>query len=215
MAAARHAYNEREHVEPEAEYVPTFGRTAFLCTGGSVLRHRGCDFGNLAGRSFMQIAKARGWTGAVVYFDAITAFAAMLRAPVCHHQCSRDHPTAGALMASGFSADEVATMSREVLHAPAREKMPQSPHLRRLLSDALSSTCAATRRGSKAGEHLADLAFGMLMRRILQRVGNRMDDLGLVARQCGATPFPPADDALPETEAVHDISCVDDASAYT
>ena len=59
----------------------------------------------------MQIGKARGWTGAVVYFDAITALAAMLRALVCH-QCSRDHPTADALIASGFSADEVATMSR-------------------------------------------------------------------------------------------------------
>ena len=54
------------------------------------------------GWTFMQIAKARGWTGAVVYFDAITAFAAMLRALVCH-QCSRDHPTTDALMASGFS----------------------------------------------------------------------------------------------------------------
>ena len=41
---------------------------------------------------------------------------------------------------------------------------------------------AATRRGSKAGEPLADLAFGMLMRRILQRVPERMDKKGLVAR---------------------------------
>ena len=44
------------------------------------VRHRGCDFGNLAGRSFMQIAKARGWSSAVVFFDAVTAFASMLRA---------------------------------------------------------------------------------------------------------------------------------------
>ena len=68
---------------------------------------------------------------------------------------------------------------------------------------------AATRRGSKAGEPLADLAFGMLLRRIFQRVRDRTDDLGLVARlpACGATAFAP--------EAVHDISCVDDASAYT
>ena len=76
---------------------------------------------------------------------------------------------------------------------------------------------AATRRGSKAGEPLADLAFGMLMRRILQRVRERMDEKGLVARLlvCGATPFATADDILPEMEAVHDISDVDDASAYT
>ena len=33
---------------------------------------------------------------------------------------------------------------------------------------------------------------------------------------CAVQPhFAPADDALPETEAVHDISDVDDASAYT
>ena len=34
-----------------------------------------------------------------------------------------------------------------------------------------------------------------------------MDDLGLVARLlvCGATSFAPADDALPETEAVHQL----------
>ena len=76
---------------------------------------------------------------------------------------------------------------------------------------------AATRRGSKAGEPLADLAFGMLMRRILQRVRERMDKKGLVARLpvCGATPFAPADDMLPVMEAVHDVSYVDDASAYT
>ena len=52
----------------------------------------GCDFGNMAGRSFMQIVKARGWSGAVVFFDAITASASMLRALVCQ-QCARDHPT--------------------------------------------------------------------------------------------------------------------------
>ena len=171
------------------------------------------------------MAKARGWTGGVVYFEAITAFAAMLRALVCH-QSSRDHPTSDALMASGFSAEEVVSMSREALHAPASEIMLQSLHLRRLLSDALSNTCSATlgvqevaamRRGSKAGEPLADLAFGTLMRRILQRVRDRSDDQGLVARLpvCGATPFAPADDVLPEMEAVHGFSCVDDVSAYT
>ena len=60
----------------------------------------------------------------------------------------------------------------------------------------------ATRRGSKAGEPLADLAFGMLMRCILQRVRERMDEKGLVARLpvCGATPFASADDMLPEME---------------
>ena len=109
------------------------------------VRHRGCDFGNLGGRSFMQIAKARGWTGAVVYFDAVTAFASMLRA-LCH-QCSRDHPTTEALMATGFSADDVAAMSREAMQAPASETMLQPPHLRRLLSDDLSNTkgCYARR----------------------------------------------------------------------
>ena len=112
------------------------------------------------------------------------------------------------------------------MQAPASETMLQSPHLRRLLSDALSNKwaatqgvqeVAATRRGSKAGEPLADLAFGMLMRRILQRVRDRMDERGLVARLPvhGATPFAPTDDVLPEMEAVHDISYVDDASAYT
>ena len=180
---------------------------------------------NLAGRSFMQIAKARGWTGAVVYFDTVTAFASMLRALVCH-QCSRDHPTTEALMATDFTADDVAAMSREAMQALASETMLQSPHLRRLLSDALSNTwaatqgvqeVAATRRGSKAGEPLADIAFGMLMRRILQRVRDRMDERGLVARLPvhGATPFVPTDDVLPEMETVHDISYIDDASAYT
>ena len=76
---------------------------------------------------------------------------------------------------------------------------------------------AATRRGSKAGEPLADLAFGMFMRRILQRVRDHMDERGLVARLpvYGATSFAPTDDVLPEMEAFHDISYVGDASAYT
>ena len=60
------------------------------------------------------------------------------------HQCSSDHPTTEALMATGFSADDVAAMSREAMQAPASETMLQSPHLRRLLSDALSNTWAAT-----------------------------------------------------------------------
>ena len=117
-------------------------------------------------------------------------------------------------MASGFSADEVPTMSREALHALSSEKMVQSPHLRWLLSVALSSTwaatqgvqeVAATRRGSQAGEPHADLASCMLMQRILQRVRDRMDDLRLVVRLlvCTATSL-----RLP-------ISYVDDASAYT
>ena len=119
-------------------------------------------FGNLAGRSFMQIAKAKGWTGAVVYFHAVTAFASMLRALVCH-QCSRDHPTTEALMATGFTADDVAAMSREAMQAPAERNDAAITHLRRLLSDALSNAwaaaqgvqeVAATRRGSKAGEPL-------------------------------------------------------------
>ena len=101
--------------------------------------------------------------------------------------------------------------------------MLRSPHFRRLLSDTLSNTWAATqgvkevRRGSKAGEPLADLAFGMLMRRILERVRERMDEKGIVARLpvCGATPFATAEEVIPEMEAVHDISYVDDASAHT
>ena len=109
------------------------------------VRHRGCDFGNLAGRSFMQIAKARGWTGTVVYFDTVTAFTAMLWALVCH-QSSRDHPTSDALMASGFSAEEVATMSRDALHAPASEIVLQSLHLRRLLSE-----CCVQHMGGDTG----------------------------------------------------------------
>ena len=154
----------------------------------------------------MQIAKARGWAGAVVNFDAVTAFASMLGALVCC-LCSRDHPTTEALMATGFTADDVAAMS-------ASETVLQSPHIRRLLSDALSNTWAATqgvqeveatRRGSEAGEPFANLAFGTLMRRILQRVRERMDGRGLVARLpvYGATPFAPTDDVLV------------DASAYT
>ena len=129
-----------------------FGRVSFLNTGVSVhklnMEERGIVVVILAiwlERSFMMIAKASGWVGAVVYFDAIAAFAAMLRALVCH-QSSREHPTSDALMAvaSGFSAEEVATVSREALHAPASEIMLQSLHLRRLLSDALSNTWAAT-----------------------------------------------------------------------
>ena len=51
----------RTHLVPE--YSSFCSQTQY---GG--VRHRGCDFGNLAGRSFMQIAKARGWSGAVVFF---------------------------------------------------------------------------------------------------------------------------------------------------
>ena len=74
------------------------------------VRHRGCDFGNLAGRSFMMIAKARGWSCAVVFFDAVTAFASMLRALVCQ-QSPRDCPTFETLLATGFSPEEIATMT--------------------------------------------------------------------------------------------------------
>ena len=189
------------------------------------VRHRGCDFGNLAGRSFMMIAKAREWSCAVVFFDAVTAFASMLRALVCH-QSPRDCPTVETLLATGFSPEEIAAMSQEARQAPVCDAMLRSPHLRRLLSDTLSNTwaatqgvkeVAATRRGSKAGEPLADLAFGMLMRRILERVRERMDEKGIVARLpvCGATPFATDEEVIPEMEAVSDISYVDDASAYT
>ena len=168
----------------------------------------------------MQIAKARGWTGAVVYFDAVTAFASMLRALVCH-QCSRDHPTTEALMATSFSAEDAAAMSREAMQAPASETAA-SPHLRRLLSDALSNTwaatqgvqeVAATRRGSKAGEPLADLAFGASCS--VSVTAWMREDLWLDFLYVVQPPFAPTDDVLPEMEAVHDISYVDDASAYT
>ena len=44
-----------------------------------------------------------------------------------------------------------------------------------------------------------------------------MDERGLAARLpvCGATPFAPTDDVLPQMDAFHDIRNVDDASAYT
>ena len=170
------------------------------------VRHRGCDFGNLAGRSFMMIAKATGWSCAVVFFDAVTAFASMLRAPVCQ-QSPRDCPTFETLL-------QCLKRRGKPLCVDA---MLRSPHLRRLLSDTLSNTwaatqgvkeVAATRRGSKAGEPLADLAFGMLMRRILERVRERMDEKGIVARLpvCGATPFATGEEVIPEMEAVSDIS---------
>ena len=143
------------------------------------VRHRGCDFGNLAGRSFMQIAKARRCSGLWhVTRVRVTTQRMMHRWP----------------------------MSREALHAPASEIMLQSLHLRRLLSDALSNAWAATQGvqevAATRGEPLADLAFGMLMRRILQCVRDRMDDQGLVVRLpvCGATPSALADAVLPEME---------------
>ena len=171
------------------------------------------------------IAKARRWSCAVVFFDAVTAFASMLRALVCH-QSPRDCPTFETLLATGFSPEEIAAMSQEARQAPMCDAMLRSPHLRRLLSDTLSNTwaatqgvkeVAATRRGSKAGEPLEDLALGMLMRRILERVRERMDEKGIVARLpvCGATPFATGEEVIPEMEAVSDISYVDDASAYT
>ena len=153
-------------------FVPQYWRFCSEAQYGGV-RHRGCDFGNLGGRSF----------------DAITAFAAMHRALVCH-QCLLDHPTADALMASGFSADEVACLARRCMLLRAKRccshhtfagfcpiLCPARGRLRRECR-----IVAATRCGSKAGEPLADLAFGMLMRRFLQRVRDRMNDLGLVAR---------------------------------
>ena len=142
-----------------------------------------------------------------MYSVAITAFAAMLRALVCH-QSSRDHPKNNALMASGFSAEEVAAMSREALHAPASEMMLQSLHLRRLLSDALSNTWAATQGVQEACFWSAHAPHSSA------RAGSH----GLLGT-CGSTscmrcnPLAPADDVLPEMEAVHDISYVDDASA--
>ena len=127
----------------------------------------------------------------------------------------RDCPTFETLLAT----EEIAAMSQEARQAPVCDAMLRSPHLRRLFSDTLSNTwaVAATRRGSKAGEPLADLAFGMLMRRILERVRERMDEKGIVARLpvCGATPFETGEEVIPEMEAVSDISYVDDASAYT
>ena len=56
------------------------------------------------------IAKARGWSCAVVFVDAVTAFASMLRALVCQ-QSPRDCPTFETLLATGFSYVEVASSS--------------------------------------------------------------------------------------------------------
>ena len=56
----------------------------------------------------MMIAKARGWSCAVVFFDAVTAFASMLRALVCH-QSSSDCPSYEALLATVCGATPFAT----------------------------------------------------------------------------------------------------------
>ena len=71
----------------------------------------------------------------------------MLRALVCQ-QSSRDRPTNEALLATGFSPDEIAAMSHEARQAPVCDIMLRSPHLRRL-SDTLSTTWAATQEGVK------------------------------------------------------------------
>ena len=91
--------------------VPEYWRFCSQAQYGGV-RHRGCDFGNLAGWSFMMFSKARGWSCAVVFFDAVTVFASMLRALVCQ-QSTRDCPTYEALLATGFSPEEIAVMSQE------------------------------------------------------------------------------------------------------
>ena len=98
-------------------------------------------------------------------------------------------PTSDALMASGFSAEEVATMSREALHALASEIMPQSLHLRRLLSDALPNTwaatqgvqeVAATRRSSKGWRTSGGSCFcNAHAPHSSACVGDSTDDLGL------------------------------------
>ena len=152
----------------------------------------------------MQFAKARGWTGAVVYFDAIAAFAAMLRALVCH-QSSRGHPTSDALKASAFSAEEAATMSREALHATVTAPSPAPVRMLCPTHGRLHRECRKwqQREGAPRRTNLwLILLLECSCARILQRARDRMDDQGLVAR-------------LPEMEAVHDISHVDDASAYT
>ena len=60
------------HGNLRAHFVPECRRFCLEAEYGGV-RRRGCDSGNLAGRSFLQIAKARGWTGAVVYPSVTSA----------------------------------------------------------------------------------------------------------------------------------------------
>ena len=66
-------------------------------------------------------------------------------------QSSRDCPTYEALLATGFSPDEIAVMSQEARQAPACDTKLRSSNLRRLLSDTLSNTWAATQGVKEAG----------------------------------------------------------------
>ena len=197
-------------------------RVWLLDTGNSVVDRSVVEcatvvvaFGNLAERSFMQIAKARSWTGAIVYFDVVTAFAAMIRAFVCHQE-PQDHLAATALVAVGFTLEEVDAIASEAQKAPASDDMLRSTRLRRLLAHALSNTWAATQGVYEVIEDLKLANHWLAWPSECSCAGFQHVEHAGVARLpvAGDSPVAPSGAKTFEMVSVHDTSYVDDASAY-
>ena len=134
-------------------------------------------------RTFMNIAKARRVSCAVIFVDLKSAFHSLLREHAFEGSFAPSTRLCEVLQSEGF--DPVQLFGFASQHAAAFETQPK-PALVRLLQDAHQGTwfhipphanCQRTWRGSRPGSPIADIAFNILMTAVLRQMQTALQEL--------------------------------------
>ena len=134
-------------------------------------------------RTFMNIAKTKRISCAVIFVDLKSAFHSMLREHAFGSEPAFSDRLRSVLRAEGFDPDALQNLSNS--HAAGFEAHPQ-PALIRLIQDAHRGTwfhvpptnnCQRTWRGSRPGSPIADIAFNILMTAVLRQINHDLQDI--------------------------------------
>ena len=134
-------------------------------------------------RTFMNIAKAKRISCAVIFVDLKSAFHSLLREHAFGGDMTFSARLCSVLQDEGFNPDDLQNLSAQ--HAAGFEAHTQ-PALVRLLQDAHQGTwfhvpptsnCQRTWRGSRPGSPIADIAFNILMTAVLRQTHHALQDI--------------------------------------
>ena len=133
-------------------------------------------------RTFWDVQKIRKKCAAVIFVDLVSAFYTTLRELVMHFDRS-DEQIASMMKTLGLPSDVMADLAANLAGPTAFEDAGVDDHLQALLAECHNSTWFAidglsnitcTKRGTRAGDILADAIFGFAAARVLKQITEKL-----------------------------------------
>ena len=190
---------------------------------GSGLHGGSTETGHLALRAMMDIVRLQRCSGAVIFFDVVSAFATFRRRVVLDCDAS-DESWLRLLVCLGFTSSEASDIVCSACDKSIWEESGASNHLLSLLSECYQSTWFSTEgidgvvsfdSGSMAGTSPADLVFTLAMTKILNNLHCELAAKGLIATaSCAGSEIAFHRHDMPPESVVKllDVSFVDDVA---